>query len=48
VLIDIALEGTVAGAPKPTIPTLLGVFDKITDLKIKEEKERIKAQASSS
>jgi hypothetical protein len=48
VFIDIALEGSVSGAPKPTIPALTSVFDKIAELQVKEEKERIKAQASSS
>jgi hypothetical protein len=30
----------VAGAPKPTIGALQSVFDKIAELKVKEEKER--------
>lgn len=41
-LLDIAVEGTIAGAPKPTIGALQSVFDKIVDLKVKEEKERYK------
>jgi hypothetical protein len=42
VLIDIAIEGTVSGAPKPTIAALQSVFEKIAELKVKEEKERYK------
>lgn len=46
--VDIALEGSSSGVPKPTIPALASVFDKITELKLKEEKERLKANASGS
>ena len=45
--VDIALEGTVAGAPKPTLPQLQSVFEKIAELKLKEEKEKFKASSSS-
>ena len=48
VLVDIALEGTVSGIPKPNISALESVFDKLSDLKVKEAKEQIKAQASGS
>jgi hypothetical protein len=44
VLVDIALEGTVSGVPKPNISALESVFDKLSDLKVKEAKEQIKAR----
>ena len=31
-----------SGAPKPTIPELQAMFDRIADLKVKEEKEKLK------
>lgn len=36
------------GAPKPTIPELQSVFDKIAELRVKEEKEKLKASSSRS
>lgn len=47
-LIDIALEGTVSGIPKPNVTALESVFEKLSDLKVKEAKEQLKAQASGS
>lgn len=44
-LIDIALEGSSSSGPRPTIPELEGVFDKLTELKLKLAKEKAK-QAS--
>jgi hypothetical protein len=32
----------VSGAPKPTIGALQSVFEKVAELKLKEEKERLK------
>lgn len=46
--VDVALEGSSSGVPKPTIPALSSVFDKLTELKLKEEKERLKANTSGS
>lgn len=39
---DLALEGTASGVPKPSIPALQGVFEKLAELKLKEEKEKLK------
>ena len=44
-LVDIALEGAVGGAPKPTVVALSGIFDKVAELQLKAEKEKLK-QAS--
>jgi hypothetical protein len=41
-LVDIALEGATNSGPRPTIPELQGVFDKLTELKLKQAKEAIK------
>jgi hypothetical protein len=46
VFVDIALEGTISGAPKPTLPQLQSVFEKLAELKLKEEKEKFKASSS--
>lgn len=40
---DIALEGAVGGAPKPTVSALAGIFDKVAELQLKAEKEKLKA-----
>jgi hypothetical protein len=45
-LIDIALEGSNTVGPKPTIPELALVFDKLQDLSLKTAKEKAKAAAS--
>ena len=46
--IDIALEGVANHGPKPTIPELNTVFDKLAELQLKRAKEQVKAAASSS
>lgn len=38
-LVEIALEGATNSGPRPTIPDLQGVYDKLTDLRIKQAKE---------
>jgi hypothetical protein len=38
----------VSGIPKPNVSALESVFEKLSDLKVKEAKEQIKAQASGS
>ena len=37
-----------SGVPKPNIAALESVFDKLSDLKVKEAKEQITARASGS
>lgn len=47
-LIDIALEGASNQGPRPSVPELQSVFDKLTDLRIKQAKETAKATSSGS
>ena len=43
-LIDIALEGSSIIGPVPNIPELAAISQKLTDLKIKQAKEKVKAE----
>lgn len=46
--IDLALEGTSSAAPRPNIPELVGVHDKLQEIALKAAKERAKASSGQS
>ncbi len=44
---DIALEGATNSGPRPSIPELQGVYDKLQDLRLKQAKEAAKTNSVS-
>ena len=44
--VDIALEGATNQGPRPTVPEFQSVFDKLTELKLKQAKESAKQSNS--